>query len=439
MAEQRLHAVLSPSGAKRWMTCAGAPAMEMGLPDTSTEYSAEGTMLHDVSAQVLRGELLSARSVLGHMFKVDGFDFIFDVDHERAVNAYVKHVQDRVQFHKSHGAFVVLEVEQAVPLGHITGEEGATGTADAIIMAEYADGRMVIDVMDAKFGRGDIVSVVQNPQLMLYAAGAIEKFAMVFEPTQIFTHICQPRIENGFSREGIEPGELQTWVDEQCMPKARTALSIYQGIEIGDGASIDKLPGTLVATAEGCRWCKAYGTCPQARETALTMVTDSFVDLDKPLESQLSGALERVSNCDDAILDALFPQLDLVENWVTAVRARVEARLFAGATFRNGKLVQGRQGNRTWRSLEAAEEALKAMRIKHHEMYSYKLISPTDAEKLAKAGTIGKRQWPKLQDLIIRAPGKISVALATDPREAVAAQISASEFVDLEDDGGDLA
>ena len=71
-----------------------------------------------------------------------------------------------------------------------------------------------------------------------------------------------------------------------------------------------------------------------------------------------------------------------------AIRAQAAQELEAGRAVPGWKLVEGRAGNRAWTNAEA-EAVLKAMRVKHEQMYDYKLISPTTAEKLAKAEVIG--------------------------------------------------
>ena len=124
---------------------------------------------------------------------------------------------------------------------------------------------------------------------------------------------------------------------------------------------------------------------------------------------------------EDEWLAAMMAKADMIEDWITAVRAEVERRLLAGAAVRGYKLVQGRQGNRAWANVEEAEAQLKAMRLKVEQMYDLSLISPTSAEKLATAPdpAIGPRQWKKLQAIITRSPGKLHVAPVSDKRPAV--------------------
>jgi hypothetical protein len=123
--------------------------------------------------------------------------------------------------------------------------------------------------------------------------------------------------------------------------------------------------------------------------------------------------------------------VDLIEDWCDAVRKEAYARMNNGIPVPGFKLVQGRRGARAWRSKDEAEATLKTMRLKVEEMYDLSLISPTTAEKLAKASVIGPRQWPKLQDLITQPDGKPAIAPESDPKPAIQVAPRADVFNDL--------
>ena len=131
-------------------------------------------------------------------------------------------------------------------------------------------------------------------------------------------------------------------------------------------------------------------------------------------------------------------KIGLVEMTASAIRAEVERRLVAGVEVPGFKLVEGKRGNRAWVNPDEAELQLKTMRLKVDEMYDLKLISPTTAEKLAKAGKLGPRQWAKLQDQIGQAQGKPSVAPESDKRPAISVAATADDFAVIED-GSDMA
>ena len=168
---------------------------------------------------------------------------------------------------------------------------------------------------------------------------------------------------------------------------------------------------TLVPSEKGCQWCRAKPTCPAIKAKVLN-------DFDTVVPETASE--------DD--LARVMVNANLIESWVKAIRAEVERRLLAGTPVTGYKLVQGKRGNRQWANPEDAENVLKAMRVKHDQMYDYKLASPTSIEKLAKAEAIGPRQWVKIQELITQSEGTPSVAPESDKRPALSPTASLSDF-----------
>ena len=120
------------------------------------------------------------------------------------------------------------------------------------------------------------------------------------------------------------------------------------------------------------------------------------------------------------------------------MRGRAHDELEHGRDVPGYKLVAGKRGARQWTDEAQAEQLLKTFRLKQEEMYDFKLISPTSAEKLAKAGVIGPRQAPKLQALIVQKDGKPHVAPLSDKREALSVRPVADDFETQPADAGDL-
>jgi hypothetical protein len=146
---------------------------------------------------------------------------------------------------------------------------------------------------------------------------------------------------------------------------------------------------------------------------------------------ELFGAVPAPQAESADVLADCMAKVDLIEGWCKAVRAEVETRLLTGKPVRGWKVVQGKKGNRKWSSDADAEAMLKAMRIPHDRMYDYAVISPTSAEKLAKAEVIGPRQWPRVAALITQAEGKPSVAPESDKRPALVMSAVADAFNDV--------
>jgi hypothetical protein len=136
------------------------------------------------------------------------------------------------------------------------------------------------------------------------------------------------------------------------------------------------------------------------------------------------------------------------------VRGRIEHELLNGNVVPGVKLVQGRRGARQWLSTEEAEALLKSMRLKQEQMYNFKLISPTQADKLLAKES--PRRWKKVEALITQRDGSPSVAPESDKRPALVIAPPADDFevvsyssdgptytfevtaVPAEADGGDL-
>lgn len=378
------HAELSPSSAERWVTCPGSVALSRGLTDTSSAAANEGTGAHDLAARALVSGL-PADSY--KRLAMEGGSVVDD-DMARHVQGYI----DRVHAFRD-AVDGELFVEQRLPIDHITGEKDASGTSDVVIVGETE-----LIVIDLKYGMGVTVIADNNWQLMTYALGALRKFALCSDFETVRLVIDQPRL-----------GAVSEWVI--TVPE----LEAF-GAKLSTAAEATRQPDApLVPSSKGCRWCRAKATCPALANEVLDMFEGGFTEASAPI--QPTDAAERLAY----VLD----RADMIEAWVKAIRGAVDTKLRAGELVPGYKLVQGKRGNRKWSSDENAIELLKAMRLKHDVMYSYSVISPTTAEKLFKAGTIGKRQWPKVLDIITQTEGGASVAPESDKRPALVMDVTA--------------
>ena len=386
------HAKLSPSGAHRWMACSGSVALEAAFPDQSSAYAAEGTLAHTLASEHLDGSGLHPSQRIGEVHEVDGYTFTVDA----AMADYVDNYCRLVREYADGG---LLLVEQRVPIEHVTGEAGATGTSDAIIVDTT---KRTLYVVDLKYGMGVKVDAGDNPQLMMYALGAMEQCDQLGEFDQVCMVIHQPRL-NHVSEHWIYVGDLWAF-------KRRAA----------EAAELTRQPDApLVPGEKQCRFCKAKAVCPALR-AEVTEVVSGSATLDEFLVPDVTTG--------DNYLSVAMSKVGLVEDWCKAVRAEVERRLLAGQTVDGFKLVEGRRGNRKWSDDAEVEALFKSFRLRQDEMYDYSLISPTKAEKLLKDTP---KRWEKAEALISRAEGKPSVAPATDKRSSLTVQSVADDFRDL--------
>lgn len=383
------HAKFSPSGAHRWLSCPGSVALEATLPDSGTIHAEEGVAAHLIGSLKLQNEpveLLADPLLERH----------WSEEMDELTDKYVQTVLDY------RGADGTLFIETELDISHITGEHGAHGTADAIILRDDE-----VTVIDLKYGRGVEVSAVDNPQLKMYALAAYEVAKMMgAAPRMARMVIYQPRVSLKPSEWTCSYDELRAWADDVVRPATVDAAMAQQC-----GAEKYLHPGE-----KQCQFCKAKATCPALYRHVSQTVAVDFDDLTTAKEAPVD------------VLAHSMAQVDLIESWCKAVRAETERRLVAGIQVPGFKIVQGRMGARKWASEEEITDLFKRMRLKVEDMYDLTLISPTQAEKLKKRGTIGERQWAKVEQFITRNEGKPSVAPESDPRPAVDV---AGQFSDL--------
>jgi len=419
------HAKYSPSGASRWIACPGSVNLEEGFPDSSSEFADEGSAAHFLASTALT-DGKNAKDYLYKKIAVynDREEFIGLQDKPEGARVFVvnpemiENVQVYLDLVRSMPGD--LYVEQKYLISHLTGEADAKGTADAVVIR---DGK--ITIVDLKYGRGVKVEAEGNYQLGMYAAAAIEHWSFCEEFHSVELVICQPRINH------VDHWETDLeWIE---MLTRNVDLAVRRSQE----ANPEFVPGD-----KQCKFCKAKASCPALTNHVLRTITDDFVDLEQDIKPQIAAAKDRT--VDNVLLGNLMASLDLIEDWCKAIRGRTEAELFAGKEVPGYKLVEGRRGSRKWNDVDGVEALMKSMRIKTDVMYDKTLISPTTAEKLAKSGEIGPRQWPQLQSLISQSEGKPSVAPISDKRRAIS-NTAEDDFDAMTDDealgiltGGDL-
>jgi hypothetical protein len=405
------HASLSPSGAVRWMSCPGSVVLEEPYSDEDSVFAAEGTAAHIIAARCLTHHT-SAREYLGETLKVSKrWTFVVDTPMAAFVDDYCKLVRELAEGK-------TLLVEQRVPIGHITGEADAGGTSDAIIIDAK---RKHITVVDLKYGVGNPVSAQENPQLQLYALGAIRLCETLAEFDHATMVIHQPRLNAVSQWEDVPVSDLERFA-EQVSAAGDTTRSA-QAKHADPGVDTTAWQDAYLRPGESaCKWCKAKAGCPALTdlvvETTGSATAADFAEFTPEKPNKDTG---------NNFLSMAMSKVGLVETWCKAIRAEAERRLVAGEKLDGWKLVEGKLGNRVWNSEPEAEEALKKLRLKTDEIWERKLVTPTSLEKLLKKDK--PKVWEKMQEHIVRAAGKTSVAPSTDPRPAlVPATATAEDF-----------
>jgi len=357
---ERAHAVLSASGADRWLNCPGSVAFTRDMPDTSSSYAEWGTTCHELGELALRNRLLGEKVVL----ESDKYD----AEMYAAVAAYRNFAEGILAEHDEEPLIWIeerLDFSRWVP--------GGFGTADLVLVFPRAKKAYMVDL---KGGQGIKVFAADNPQLKLYGAGVLDLLDCIVEIQSIELCIVQPRIAH-FDRWEISAEELLVWL-EDIKPIAHDA---YKG-------------SATLRAGDHCTFCKVRATCPErAREAVST-----FEEHDA-----IPGLLsfEQIA--------ALLPKLDRIINWAKNIQdfAYVQARDHGGK-IPGYKLVAGRS-NRRWTDEARVAEVLKQDGFNDDDIWTKKLLGITDAEKL-----VGKKH--RVFELAQKAEGKPTLVPESDPR-----------------------
>lgn len=475
-----VHALLSPSGMPAAIRCLAKPHRERGLPDQSSSFADEGTAAHFLMEQCLL-ENKDAKDFQGLRIQVKDGVTEFNTAGQYPVGLdMIGPMQKALDYVRAVADGATIYTEQKLSIAHITGEhwhkvtgavcfkndagqyidfdngdiypqddvEPATGTTDVWIIKGS-----VAHSIDLKWGMGVQVFAKDNEQQEMYTDAGLQEFDFLEEVEEIHLHILQPRLQH-FDEHVLSRAELAARID--LIRKASKEIAFTPG---------EMLPA--VPGEKQCKFCKVSATCPERTDHTMELIVGEFVDLEKGfvkvempqaekllaqsfgvtpkaitfetyendvtnphftvkkpnIRPSLEAAEAKLPDASDERLATLMDAADMIEGFAKAVRAETERRLLTGKfTDARYKLVEGRQGARSWTSEEEAEAALKAMRLKVDQMYDFKLISPTTAEKVLKEAN--PRKWNKLQPLIGRSDGKPSVAPASDKRPALSMAIA---------------
>lgn len=406
------HSKLSASAADRWIACPGSVVLSAGLPDNTSEYAAWGSVAHRVADECLTRSKDPATFV-GLQSNQDGYTIVVDADMVECVQTYLQNLGEMTagadlfesETRTNYAAWLNVDPDLA------------WGTADATAVLGTE-----LQVHDLKTGRGVEVDAVENRQMMLYAGGKLlemEALGIDIETVRLVIH--QPRVRKAPSEWTLTRDELVAWLTGEARRAAQRVLRAHEAVEFDP----------YLSAGDHCRWCRARATCPELRADVAATVADTV-----PASPEEFAVLEPSVNppADTAHTQASWlamclSRVDMIEDWCSAIRAEALRRLSAGEPVPGYKLVQGKRGARQWADPAEAEKVLREkFRLPIEMAYDLKLISPTTAEKLAKAGEIGPRQWAKVIPLIVQRDGAPSVAPVSDSRPAITVQPVAEAF-----------
>lgn len=371
-----VHSVLGASAADRWMNCTPSAQLTAGMEDETTTFAAEGTAAHALCEWKVRKALkmrAGRRPTSDYWtdemeeFTDDYRDFIMDLVGQAKLTC-----KDPVTLIEQH-----LDFSCYVPDGF--------GTGDFLLVADKE-----LNVVDFKYGRGVAVYADHNPQMMLYALGALNLFDCLYDIEQVTMTIFQPRLSS-ISTWTISAEELYKWAEEVLRPKAELAAK-------GEGEFI---------SGSWCRFCKARNTCRARAERFLELAKMEFQPPALLSDEEVAEVMEKV---------------DELSKWASDVMAYAQAEAIENGKHWNGyKLVEGRS-TRRFTDEKKVEEAAKG--AGYTDIYNKSLITLTAFEKL-----MGKDTFKEVLGSYVTKPaGKLTLVPVSDKRPEVTVNTVNDEF-----------
>ena len=225
----RAHALLSASGASRWLNCTPSAKLEEAHGESkSSPYAAEGTLAHEYAEILIREMILKNITPQEKEAKLSEIidNDLFNEEMLDVVPVYVNYCYEQLKAAQVHNPGAIMEIEQRLDLTEFVPE--SFGTADCSIIDDK-----VLEIIDLKYGKGVPVYAEWNTQLMLYGLGALRKYELMYDIERVRLTIVQPRINN-ISSFLIEVDELLEWANTELKEKALMAFEGKGELNAGD-------------------------------------------------------------------------------------------------------------------------------------------------------------------------------------------------------------
>lgn len=389
---QRAHALLSASGASRWLNCTPSAKLEEAHGEKKTSvYAQEGTLAHELSELYLRKDVLMNISEDDFLIKFDEIidNKLFTEDMPNNVEPYVNYCTAQFAAAKEHNPLAGIALEVRLDLTEYVPE--SFGTADCVIIDDD-----VMEVIDLKYGKGVPVYATWNRQLMLYGLGALRKFDTMYDISTVRLTIVQPRIDNISSFE-ISVTELRDWAENELRPKAEMAFAGEGELNAGDW----------------CKFCGVKNRCRKLYEQTLEVAKHDFKEPELLTDEEIAELLKQAPRLTD--------WLNSVQEWAQT-QAVEHNKAWPGF-----KVVAGRS-TRKWIGEDEATEAIltKCPELSEEDIFNMKLKPITSIEKL-----LGKPRFAAiLSDVVIKPEGKPTLVPIEDKRPALGLEDAVNDFKD---------
>lgn len=387
------HALLGGSNAARWLACTPSARLEEKIlaetgDDRETSFSSEGTVAHSLAESKLLKFL--GEDDGGRMDEVQNSQF-YNADMDANIQIYTDYVQTKFAEALNKDPEAILRLEQSLDFSNFVPQ--GFGRGDAVIIA---DG--VMEIIDLKYGRFTPVVAKDNPQLRLYALGALNDYDWFYNIRTVIMTIVQPR-NQGVTSDILLTDSLKEWGNTVVKPRAILAY---------DGAGETKA-GTH------CRFCLAAPRCRALHDKC--MAAKAIIGKEPQLlsEDELKVCLESG---------------EMLASYLNSVRQYVLDRaLQTGKTLDGYKVVASRTSASYGDTNAVIERLEKAGYQKKDFMKPSDLIGVTAMKKL-----LSTRKFHELlDDLLVKPEGRPTLAPVDDKRPAYD---PAEGFTDLDKETG---
>lgn len=357
------HAVLSASSANRWLHCPPSVRLSEGYMDKASVFAMEGTSAHELCEYKLRSALgMEAEN------PTENLDF-YNTEMEECAEGYATYILELVEKAKETCSDPVVMVEQRVDFSRYVPE--GFGTADCIIIADET-----LNIVDYKHGKGVEVSAEDNPQMKLYALGALELFDCLYDISKVQMTIFQPRLSN-VSVFVMDKADLLNWANDELTAKAELAFE-------GKGE---------LCCGEWCKFCKAKSNCKERARVNMEMAQYEFRKSSLLTDEEVAKILSRI---------------DELTSWASDVKNFALEQAVRGKQWSGWKVVEGRS-NRKYTDEGAVAQVVKNA---GYNPYDEKIMGITNMTKM-----LGKEKFNELLgDFVERPQGKPTLVPEDDNR-----------------------
>ena len=374
------HALLSASSSHRWLNCPPSARLCEQYEDKGSNYAAEGTDAHTLGEYKLKTALgIKARDPTTDLT-------YYSEEMSECANGYAAYILELVEAAKQTCADPVVLIEQRLDFSKYV--KGGFGTGDCVVIADGT-----LHICDYKHGSGLIVDATDNPQLKLYALGALELFDGIYDIDEVSMTIYQPR-RNNVSTHTVSKESLYQWAEEVLKPTAEIAYAGSGEFNCG----------------EWCQFCKAKYECRKRAERNLELAKLEF---------------KRPPLLEDDEIESILSKIDALVSWASDIKDHALQAAIGGKRWFGWKLVEGKS-NRKYVNEEAVAQTVRSA---GYDPYERKVMGITAMEK-----ALGKANFVELLgDLVEKPQGKPTLVPEGDKRPAI--HTAKNDFMEVIDNG----